>query len=49
MKAVILAAGKGNRLLPLTEHTPKPLIEIAGTPIIDRIFQSLPDEIAPNQ
>jgi NDP-sugar pyrophosphorylase family protein len=45
MKVVILAAGKGTRLLPLTENTPKPLIKIAGLPIIDRIFQSLPDEI----
>src|SRR3984885_8037211 len=45
MKVIILAAGKGNRLLPLTEHIPKPLISIADKPIIDRIFQSLPDEI----
>jgi UDP-N-acetylglucosamine diphosphorylase / glucose-1-phosphate thymidylyltransferase / UDP-N-acetylgalactosamine diphosphorylase / glucosamine-1-phosphate N-acetyltransferase / galactosamine-1-phosphate N-acetyltransferase len=45
MKVIILAAGKGTRLLPLTEHTPKPLIKIAELPIIDRIFQSLPDEI----
>ena len=45
MKAIILAAGKGNRLSPLTEHTPKPLINISGKPVIDRIFQSLPDEI----
>lgn len=45
MKAVILAAGVGTRLKPLTLETPKPLIEIAGKPIIERIFESLPKEI----
>ena len=45
MKAVILAAGKGTRLIPLTLTTPKPLIQISGKPIIDRIFESLPNEI----
>ena len=45
MKAIILAAGKGNRLMPLTNKTPKPLIKIGGLTIIERIFQSLPDEI----
>ena len=45
MKAVILAAGEGSRLRPLTLDTPKSLIEIAGKPIIERIFDSLPDEI----
>ena len=45
MKVIILAAGQGTRLLPITLETPKPLIEIAGRPIIDRIFQSLPDSI----
>ncbi len=45
MKAIILAAGKGTRLLPLTLETPKPLIQIGGKPIIDRIFNSLPEEI----
>ena len=45
MKAIILAAGKGNRLLPLTETKPKTLVEIKGTPVIDYVFRSLPDQI----
>ena len=45
MKAVILAAGEGSRLVPLTLETPKSLIEISGKAILERIFESLPDEI----
>ena len=41
MKAIILAAGKSTRLHPTTTFRPKPLIEIAGIPILDRIIHSV--------
>lgn len=39
--AVIMAGGKGQRLRPLTETTPKPLLKVGDTPIIERNIDRL--------
>ena len=41
MKAVIPLAGKGTRLRPHTHFTPKPLIRVAGKPVLDYILDDL--------
>ena len=43
MNAVILAAGKGTRLRPLTEDKPKVLVEVDGRPLIEYAFDALID------
>ncbi|MBI4677041.1 MAG: nucleotidyltransferase family protein [Elusimicrobia bacterium] len=41
MKAMILAAGQGTRLKPLTDAGPKALIEVAGTPVLEFVIRRL--------
>jgi len=41
MKAVIIAAGKGKRLSPITSTTPKPMIPIGGKPLLEHSILSL--------
>lgn len=41
MKAVVLAAGQGTRLRPLTDDKPKALVEVAGRPILSHCFDQL--------
>ncbi|UCG70434.1 MAG: NTP transferase domain-containing protein [Thermoplasmata archaeon] len=41
MKALILAAGEGIRMRPLTANTPKPLLPVAGKPFLGHIIETL--------
>ncbi len=39
--AILMAAGLGSRMRPLTEHTPKPLIPVHGRPMIETVIEGL--------
>ena len=43
-KAIIMAAGMGNRLHPVTLKTPKPLVKVNGTRIIDTVISALHED-----
>jgi UDP-N-acetylglucosamine diphosphorylase / glucose-1-phosphate thymidylyltransferase / UDP-N-acetylgalactosamine diphosphorylase / glucosamine-1-phosphate N-acetyltransferase / galactosamine-1-phosphate N-acetyltransferase len=45
MKAVIFAAGEGKRMRPLTETTPKPMLQVLGKPLLQYTFEALPDSV----
>ena len=43
MKAMILAAGEGTRVRPLTQRMPKPMIPVLGKPVMEYLVEQLAD------
>ena len=51
LTAFILAAGRGDRLRPITDHIPKPLLPILGKPVLESVLEkvsSVADKIGIN-
>src|SRR3990167_11171308 len=45
MQAVILAAGRGTRMVELTGEIPKPMLPVGGRPLLEYKLDAMPDEI----
>ena len=45
MRALILAAGRGSRLRPLTETVPKPMVSLRGVPLLEYTLSILPSQV----
>ena len=45
MRAVILAAGEGRRLEPLTNRRPKPMLSVAGKPLLEYVVEATRDAL----
>lgn len=46
MQCVILAAGRGSRMVELTTAIPKPMLEVSGRPLLEYKINALPDEVS---